>query len=152
MADPDGGGDILKLDYTIPPGTAAGVYAKAFPASLGRRSHRRGAAGRQGDRRPSQSRQIAAAVEIKGTAGVQRIPVTIQSDWAPVEETIDWQAIGAVKEVVFLVSNTVIAGPLTGTILIDARFERLPELRKLEHAAVGTARRRAAGQPARWRC
>ena len=28
------GGDVLKLDYTLPPGTAAGVWSKAFPERL----------------------------------------------------------------------------------------------------------------------
>ncbi|MGZ3354692.1 MAG: hypothetical protein ACXVBO_07545, partial [Isosphaeraceae bacterium] len=34
VASPDAGIDYLKLDYMIPPGTAAGFYAKAFPAAL----------------------------------------------------------------------------------------------------------------------
>ncbi len=130
VADPDGDGDILKLDYSIPPGTAAGVYAKAFPADL--RADRIDVVRlRVKATEPDQSRQITAAIEIKGTAGIQRITPEIQSDWAPVEQTIDWQAIGAVKEVVFLVNSIGNREPATGTILIDARFERLPELRKL---------------------
>ena len=130
VTDPDAGGDILKLDYMIPPGTAAGIYAKAFPADL----HvgqidvvRLGVKATQTD----QSRQITAAIEIKGTTGIQRITPEIQSDWAPVEQTIDWQAIGAVREVVFLVNSVGNREPATGTILIDARFDRLALLRKL---------------------
>src|SRR5262245_48647729 len=34
VADPSAGGDVLKLDYTIPPGSAAGIYAKSFPGGL----------------------------------------------------------------------------------------------------------------------
>ena len=33
-ADPRGGGDLLKLDFTIPPGAAAGLYAKSFPGPM----------------------------------------------------------------------------------------------------------------------
>ena len=74
VADPDAGGDVLKLDYTVPPGTAVGVWTKGFPASL--------ADGgvevvrpmvRAAD--PESIRRVAVALEIKGSAGVQRIPL-----------------------------------------------------------------------------
>ena len=55
--------------------------------------------------KPDQARQMTAAIEIKGTAGVQRIPLEIHSDWVPVEQTIDWPVIGTVKEVVLLVNS-----------------------------------------------
>ena len=130
VASPDAGIDYLKLDYMIPPGTAAGIYAKAFPAAL------------RADQidvvrlavkaeEPDQARQITAAIEIKGTAGLQRIPLEIRSDWIPVEQTIDWPVIGTVREVVLLVNSISDRAPASGTILIDARFNRLPVLRKL---------------------
>ena len=130
VASPDAGIDYLKLDYMIPPGTAAGFYAKAFPAVL------------RADQidvvrlavkaeEPDQARQITAAIEIKGTAGLQRIPLEIRSDWIPVEQTIDWPVIGTVREVVLLVNSISDRAPASGTILIDARFNRLPVLRKL---------------------
>src|SRR5215472_14028661 len=34
VTDPTAGGDVLSLDYTIPPGSAAGIYAKSFPGGL----------------------------------------------------------------------------------------------------------------------
>ena len=34
VTDLTAGGDVLKLDYTIPPGAAAGIYAKSFPGGL----------------------------------------------------------------------------------------------------------------------
>ena len=130
VASPDAGIDYLKLDYMIPPGTAAGIYAKAFPAAL------------RADQidvvrlavkaeEPGQARQITAAIEIKGTSGLQRIPLEIRSDWIPVEQTIDWPVIGTVKEVVLLVNSISDRSAASGTILIDARFDRLPVLRKL---------------------
>ncbi|MGD0043432.1 MAG: hypothetical protein ABSE84_24010, partial [Isosphaeraceae bacterium] len=130
VASPDAGIDCLKLDYMIPPGTAAGIYAKAFPAAL------------RADQidvvrlavkaeEPGQARQVTAAIEIKGTSGLQRIPLEIRSDWIPVEQTIDWPVIGTVKEVVLLVNSISDRSAASGTILIDARFDRLPVLRKL---------------------
>ena len=130
LGDPYAGGDILKLDYVIPPGTAAGVYAKAFPAGLSADQidiARLAVKATKLD----QAQLITAAIEVKGTAGVQRIPLEIHSDWTPVEQPIDWPAIGTVKEVVLLVNCIGNGEPATGTLLIDARFERLPMLRKL---------------------
>ena len=34
VTDLTAGGDVLKLDYTIPQGTAAGIYTKSFPLGL----------------------------------------------------------------------------------------------------------------------
>ena len=34
VTDQAAGGDVLKLDYTIPQGAAAGIYAKSFPGGL----------------------------------------------------------------------------------------------------------------------
>ena len=34
VPDPAAGGEVLTLDYTIPRGAAAGLYAKAFPGGL----------------------------------------------------------------------------------------------------------------------
>ena len=130
VTDPQAGGDILKLDYMIPPGTTAGIYAKAFPANL-RADQIDVARLAVKAEEPDQARQITAAIEIKGTAGLQRIPLEIQSDWIPVEQTIDWQVVGTVKEVVLLVNGVGNREPAKGTILIDARFERLSVLRRL---------------------
>ena len=130
VSDPAAGGEVLKLTYTIPRGTTAGMYAKGFPAEL-RADHidllRVGVKSTT----PEQSRQVTAAIEIKGSAGVQRIALELQPDWHPVEQAIDWPAIGAVKEVVVLVNGINDREPATGTLLIDARFEQLSPLRRL---------------------
>ena len=146
VASPDAGIDYLKLDYMIPPGTAAGFYAKAFPAAL------------RADQidvvrlavkaeEPDQARQITAAIEIKGTAGLQRIPLEIRSDWIPVEQTIDWPVIGTVREVVLLVNSI---SDRAARVWNDPdrrpvrSASRAPEV---EPIAGGTIRRRPAGKP-----
>jgi cyclic beta-1,2-glucan synthetase len=128
--DPASGGDVLRLDYAIPSGAAAGVYAKAFPGGLGAdRADLMRLGVKAAD--PDQARNIAVAVEIKGSAGLQRIPVEIHRHWRPIEEIVDWHSIGDFREVVCAVSRTGDDGPATGTILIDARFEQLSFLRQL---------------------
>ena len=83
VSDPAAGGEVLKLTYTIPRGTTAGVYAKGFPAEL--RADRIDLV-RVGVKRatPEQGRQVTAAIEIKGSAGIQRIALELQPDWHPV--------------------------------------------------------------------
>ena len=128
--DQDAVGELIKLDYVIPPGTAAGIYAKAFPGGL-RPDQIDVARLAVKATEPDEAAQVTAAMEIKGTAGVQRVPLEIRSDGIPDEQLINWPVIGEVKEVVLLVNS--IPGqvePATGSLLIDARFENLPMLRK----------------------
>ena len=80
---------------------------------------------------PDQRRQIQAAIEIKGSIGLQRIDLGIQPDWRPIDQLIHWQSIGAIKEVVVLVNSNNVHQPVTGTILIDVRFQQLSDLRRL---------------------
>ena len=146
VPDPAAGGEVLKLTYTIPRGTTAGIYTKGFPPEL-RADHidllRVGVRSTS----PDQGRQITAAIEIKGSAGLQRIPLELQPDWHPVEQAIDWPAIGAVKEVVVLVNGINDREPATGTLLIDARFEQLSPLRRLSMSLAAAIRRRRPGRP-----
>jgi cyclic beta-1,2-glucan synthetase len=130
VTDLTASGDVLNLDYTIPPGAAAGIYAKRFPAgmSAGRVAVVQFAAKAMS---AAQRDQIALAIEIKGTAGVHRIPLPIHPDWTPGEQIVNWPAIGTLNEVVVSVSPTPGRGPATGSIAIDIRFKPLPILRKL---------------------
>ena len=135
VPDPAAGGDVLTLDYTIPQGAAAGLYAKAFPGGLDAdRVDVVRLAVKAED--PGQARQVAVAVEIKGATGVQRIPLAIHSEWTPIEVLVDWPAIGALKEVVVSVNPTADGGPVVSSIAIDGRFEKLPMLRKLSMSPV----------------
>ena len=130
VADPSRGGDVLKLDYTIPPGKSAGVWAKAFPRELKADDVeivRLGVKAAGSDR----SRRVAAAVEIKGSAGVQRISLEVHPDWTDAEQFVDWRAIGTPGEVVVVVKPVGEGETAAGTLLIDVRFERLPFLRRL---------------------
>ena len=130
VTDLTAGGDVLQLDYTIPPGTAAGIYAKSFPGGLSAdRVDVAQLAAKAAS--PEQRDQIVLVVEIKGSAGVQRIPLPIHPDWAPVEEIVNWPAIGTLSEVVVSVSPTAQSGSAKGSIAIDIRFKRLSILRKL---------------------
>jgi cyclic beta-1,2-glucan synthetase len=130
VPDRTAGGEILQLDYTIPQGAAAGLYAKAFPGGLDADAVDIVRLAIRADD-PDQARQIAVAVEIKGAAGVQRISLEIHPDWTPIEELVNWPTIGALKEVVVSVNPTAGGAPAAGSIAIDGRYEKLPAVRKL---------------------
>ncbi len=129
-ADPAAGGDVLKLDYTVPTGTAFGIWTKGFPEDF--------SAGSIDVVRPfvrsadaDAARQIAVALEIKGTAGTQRIPLDVGTYVSPTEHRLDWSTIGAIKEVVVSVAHAGEGDPAVGTLWIDVRFSPLTPLRKL---------------------
>jgi cyclic beta-1,2-glucan synthetase len=130
VPDPAAGGDVLKLDYTLPRGTAAGVWAKAFPEGL---SPDRIDVVDLGVRaaEPDQARHVAVKVEIKGTAGTQSIPVPLQPGWARREAAVDWPRVGSVQEIVVVVERTGDAESVAGTLDLDVRFGRLTLLRQL---------------------
>ena len=118
------GREVLKLDYAMPPGTAAGAWSKAFP--LGLNAATTDIVRLRVKAAPSDPLdQVAPALEIKGTAGVQRIPLTVGRDWTSQKETINWPVIGTLQEVVVSVSPTG-GGPVAGTIYLDVRFGRVP--------------------------
>jgi cyclic beta-1,2-glucan synthetase len=128
-------GEVLKFDYRIPKGTAAGVWTKRFPASLkpeGIDIVRM--AVKTGD--PEQARQVAATLEIKGNAGIQRIPLELHPDWSYHEQFVDWKAIGRLSEVVVSVTRIGDGEIATGTFSLDIRFEKLSALRKISTSQV----------------
>ena len=129
VTEPGDGEGALKIDYTLPRGSAAGVYTKAFPNGLEAdhidvvRLAVRGVG-------PDQARRVNAALEIKGTAGTRRIPLDLTADWSRSDHPIEWPAIGAVNEVVVSIGQ-VGEEPASGSMVLDVRFEQIPWLRKL---------------------
>src|SRR4051812_31562144 len=74
---------------------------------------------------PGPARDVAVALEIKGTAGTQRIPLEPHAGWVVVERPVDWPAIGTVTEVVVSVSRIGEGPPAVGSVALDVRFARL---------------------------
>jgi len=129
-------GPVLKLDYSLPPGTAAGVWSKAFPGRLDAGHVDLVRSGVRAD--PAQAALVAVSLEIKGEAGTQRVPLSLGPDWAYSERPVDWHAVGTLKEVVLIV-NRVGGGDadVTGSVDLDVSFDRISEGRKLAMTPVG---------------
>ena len=134
--DPELGGNVSRLRFQVPGGTAAGVWAKGFPAKL--------SAGdvdlvRLGAKLANvrQTGLIELALEIKGTAGTRRVPLDPGVNWSFREEHLNWPAIGKVNEVVLIVTRQGNGEPLSGSVDVDVRFDRLTWLRWLGMQPVG---------------
>lgn len=121
--------DLLIIDYSIPGQTAAGVWAKEYPAGL--------AAGlidtvELGMYIPEDCASgIALTVEIKGSGGTQRFPVRPGAGWSTARQLIDWNKIGTLNETVLLIQRTGGDDPATGRIRLDMTFKKLPLWQKL---------------------
>lgn len=100
---------VLKFDYWASMGTFVGVWTKDYPPRLGKDTVD---AVRIGVKVPDprQLQQVSVKLEIKGTKAKQNIPLHLEAGWNHIRETIDWNGIGALREVVFVVSP-ISAGP-----------------------------------------
>jgi cyclic beta-1,2-glucan synthetase len=134
VTDPKLGEGALRLDYNLPKGTAAGVWAKAFPKGLDADHLDVVDLAVQGVG-VDQARRVNASLEIKGSAGAQRIPLDLGPERSRSEHPIDWKAIGGLTEVVVAIGQ-VGEEPASGSIVLDVRFERTPWLRKLAGSPV----------------
>ena len=106
------GKEVLVFDYSIFKGAIIGVWTKTFPPGL-----RAGAvdAVRAGVRSKDDDQvdRISVKLEIKGSKDMQSIPLRLKKGWNYVHETINWNTIGELKEIVFVVSPMTI-NPTTG--------------------------------------
>jgi cyclic beta-1,2-glucan synthetase len=127
--------DLLIIDYSIPAQTAAGVWAKEYPAALAAGSADVVALGIYIPE--GQPANVALAVEMKGAAGTQRFPVRPGPGWSTTRELIDWNKIGALNETVLLIQRTGGDDPAVGRIRLDMTFQKLPLWQKLRASLWG---------------
>src|SRR3989338_5145912 len=81
--------DVLEFDYSIPPGSTAGVWMKQFPPELGKATVNTVQIGVK-VLSPEQVSQISVALEIKGSRDVEIIPLRLKLGWNSFEQPIDW--------------------------------------------------------------
>lgn len=125
------GGNVSRLEYTVHSDATVGVFAKEFRET-------------PVDERsliveilvqPSTSVEIDEVetdLEIKGSAGVQRIAVALQPGWTTTEHLFDARTVGTIQEVVLAVKRRPGASdPAVGKIAFDVRFRPISPLRGL---------------------
>ena len=131
--------NVLKFDYSAPPGTMVGVWTKDFPEALSAASVNTLRIGVKAED-PEQLRQISVNLEIKGTENVQNIPLSLKAGWNSIVASINWDLIGQLKEVVFVLRPQSDSGEsVTGTLSLDLDFLKLkaqPERKAPAEAAL----------------
>jgi hypothetical protein len=70
----------------------------------------------------AQVAQISVALRIKGAQGVQEIPVRLKTGWSSAQETIDWAKVGALSEIVFVVTPQGDAELAKGALYLTLEF------------------------------
>ena len=132
----------LRLVYEAPSGSMVGVWTKGYPATV--------AAGTITAvevfvkcQSVEQSREVSVAMEIKGDKDVQRISVPLRAGWASTPAAIDWDRVGALREVVFVVAP--MGGARKGTVLFDAVFSDMKIAPKKVAGVVGVTESGARG-------
>ncbi len=121
--------NVLKFDYTIFNGAIVGVWTKSFPSKFGSKAVD---AVRVGVRVPTaeQLSQVSVKLEIKGNDTMQSIPLHLEQRWVYAREAIDWNRIGPLKEVVFVVSPMDVSKKLEGILYFDLDFFKMTFLQK----------------------
>ena len=121
--------NVLKLDYTVFSGAIAGIWTRSFPGKLGPKTVDAVYVGAKIST-PEQLRQVSVKLEIKGKNAVQTIPLRLKEGWIHVRETVDWNRIGEINEVTFVVSPTDTSKKLEGILYFDLDFFKMTFLQK----------------------
>jgi cyclic beta-1,2-glucan synthetase len=124
------GGQSLRLAYRLPKGTAAGVWSKAFPDPVGPASVDVVRLDLHLDP-SSDPRQVEGSLELKGSTGVQRIPLRLDPAGTLDQQPVNWPAIGALSEVVVALSRVGEAEVASGSIDFAIALDRTPLLDRL---------------------
>ncbi|MFA6321478.1 MAG: hypothetical protein WCY36_06460, partial [Candidatus Omnitrophota bacterium] len=121
--------DVLKFDYTIFGGALAGVWTKSFPAKFGPKMVDAVRAGVKVSK-PEQLSEVSIKMEIKGKNSMQSIPLRLTNGWSYISEVVDWDRIGPLTEVVFVISPMDPAKKLEGILYFDLQFFKMSLLQK----------------------
>ena len=113
--------DVYDLGYTLTPGSSLNVWTKKFPADLTAAQVNTLRIGlRSLD--PAQLNQIAIRLEVIGAANTQVIPLGLKPGWNSVQKSIDWDRIGELREVNFVIAPKGNVGELKGTLYLGLDF------------------------------
>ena len=112
--------DVLEFDYSVE-GSTVNVWAKNFPPEINKETA--GTALIQ-VRIPNveQLSQVSLNVELKGSGGIQNIPLALKRGWNSFTEAIDWNAVGTLSEAAFITAPIGSVGPANGTMYLALEF------------------------------
>ncbi|WP_165250338.1 GH36-type glycosyl hydrolase domain-containing protein [Paludisphaera soli] len=119
--EPTTGGDVSCFEYTISSDATVGVFAKEFRETPPPGRPTLVEIGLD-PRNSSDLTILEVALEIKGPAGVQRVPLDLAPGWTTTERLLDWSAIGELTEVVLAIHRRGGPGESSGRLCFDVRF------------------------------
>ncbi|MBL7157689.1 MAG: hypothetical protein ISS92_05995, partial [Candidatus Omnitrophica bacterium] len=123
--------DVLKFEYSgVSKGSAIGVWTEGFSPDLGTKTVNAVKIGVNVPT-PAQLQQISVTVEIAGKRAVQRIPLSLESGWNSVQKPINWNRIGDLKEIVFIVRSIGKDKSVDGTLYFDVDFHKVKDSSRL---------------------
>lgn len=93
--------DVLEFKYSLTQGSAICVWSRNFPSELTSDSVK---GVKIGVKTAEQAAQILVTAQIKGTGGVQEIPLRFRAGWNTIQESLDWEAVGNFEEVGFIIT------------------------------------------------
>ena len=127
--------DVLELDYLIPQGATVSAWVRNFPAELASASVNTVKIGVK-TLTAVQASEVSVAMEVRGSQGVQSIPVALKTGWSSIQEKLDWTKIGTLSEVIFKVSSKNTADA-KGTLSFSLEFiQQAAAVKPVEAATV----------------
>ncbi|HOW88285.1 MAG TPA: hypothetical protein PKV84_06495 [Candidatus Omnitrophota bacterium] len=139
--------DVLEFDYSITQGASVSAWLKGFPAGLAADAVNTVKLGVK-TLNAEQMAEVSVTAEVRGAQGVQLIPVRLKTGWSSVQEKIDWEKVGSLNEVVFIVSPKGVAASVEGTLSFSLEFMQQIVAVKPVATAVAAATQAAAEAPA----
>jgi len=127
--DEEANKDVLKFDYSIFNGSIIGAWTKSFPSNFTADMVN---AVKVGVKVPDleQLRQVSVKLELKGETGTQNIPIHLEQGWNYLRAAVEWNKIGKLKEIVYVVSPMYSDKNISGILYFDLDFYKLTFLEK----------------------
>jgi cyclic beta-1,2-glucan synthetase len=118
--------DVLEFDYSLAEGDAIKIWVREFPSSL-----RSGAvnASKISIRilEPGQAEKISVVLELKGSLGIQSVPVVLKSGWNSALNAVDWERIGVLNEAALALAPAAGETSARGTLNVALDFVKLSD-------------------------
>ena len=133
------GDPSAQLHVSLGPGDAVGAWFKSFPTVLAAGSFDAVEIGLQVDL-PERVGRLPAAVELKGAAGLQRVPLSLRPGGNQLRFPVDWRQCGTLHEIVFVLQHPGGAASWSGTVRVEGRLVHEPDWqRRLAQPGVAVA-------------
>lgn len=120
------GQEVFIFNYMLPVKTVIGVWTKNYPAALNAtvaNAIHMNIRASEAD----QLEQIEIKLEIKGNKDIQVVQLRLSPGWNEINERIEWDLIGSLKEIVLVVLPTVDVQPVSGQLTFNLSFIKKEE-------------------------